>query len=137
GVIGLMLYVLALGMNPLKLTLPVLPWDAIGASIGGSFASLGRGLTRPFRSRPRLTIARREPRMIDDDLEITPDDDGDDAAPAMPPAAAARVNRPQIKKAAGQREQREAQQSLKLEEPSEYQLPPLNLLEKNKNAAGP
>ena len=61
GVVGLMLYVLALGMNPLKLTLPALPWDAIGASIGGAFVALGRGLTSPFRAfrGTRVRIARR------------------------------------------------------------------------------
>jgi len=133
GIVGLMLYVLALGMNPLKLTLPALPWDAIGGTLGGAFGAVGRGLASPFR-RNRLRIARREPRVIDDNLDIVPDgeDDDEEEVPARQP----RVLRAPPKKTAGARERREAQTSLRLEEPSEHELPPLNLLEKNKGTAG-
>ena len=44
------------------------------------------------------------------------------------------MTRIEPRKAPGKREAREAQPSLKLESNSEYQLPPLNLLEKQKGA---
>jgi S-DNA-T family DNA segregation ATPase FtsK/SpoIIIE len=130
GLAGLMLYILALGMNPLKLTLPVLPWDTIGARTGRAFGSLGYALTRPFRRAPRLRIERREPRVDDDGIEIVPTDEG--LGEPLPLRREPRVMRAPPKKAP--REQREAQPALKLEQSSEYQLPPLNLLEKTKTS---
>ncbi len=127
GVVGLMLYILALGFNPLKLTLPVLPWDAIGAGLGRMTSAFGRALASPFRRRTR--IERREPRVIDDDLTVTADEHSDEPLPLFQP----RVKRPEIKKP-GKREARESQPGLRLEEPSEYQLPPLTLLEKTKTS---
>ncbi len=132
GVTGLMVYVLSLGMNPLKLTLPALPWDAIGASIGGAIAAFGRGLARPFRRTSVRIARRREPRMIDDDLEIV-DEEDDDEDDEETPTRQMRVLRAPPKKAGGVRERREAQQRLRLEE-LEYELPALNLLEKNKSS---
>jgi S-DNA-T family DNA segregation ATPase FtsK/SpoIIIE len=132
GLAGLMLYILALGMNPLKLTLPVLPWDAIGARLGRTSSSLGYALSRPFRRTAKLRIERREPRVDDDGIEIVPTDDGNDQP--LPVLREPRVLRAPPKKAP--REQREAQPALKLEKTSEYQLPPLNLLEKSKGGQG-
>ncbi len=127
GIAGMMLYVLSLGMNPLKLTLPVLPWDAIGAGLGRSVRAFGRGLTRPFR-RTRMRIERREPHVADD-IDIVPDPlDGDEPLPVR---SQPRVMRTPPKKS-GHREQREAQPGLKLEQQSEHQLPSLSLLEKGK-----
>ena len=135
GFAGLMLYILSLGMNPLKLTLPVLPWDAIGGRMRNAFGSLGYALTRPFRRTPKLRIERREPRVDDDGIEIAPIEEELDE-PILPAAARRepRVMRTPPKKAP--REQREAQPALKLEQNSEYQLPPLNLLEKGKTGQG-
>jgi len=128
GLAGLMLYILSLGMNPLKLTLPVLPWDAIGARLSRATRSLGYALMRPFRRAPKLRIERREPRVDDDGIEIVPANDEDDQP--LPIQREPRVMRAPPKKAP--REVREAQPALKLEQSSEYQLPPLNLLEKGK-----
>ena len=130
GVAGLMLYVLSLGMNPLKLTLPVLPWDAIGAGIGRSFARLGDAIARPFR-RTRLRIERREPHIDAEDLEIVPE--ADEADEPLPLRREPRVMRTPPK-TSGHRDQREAQQGLKLEQQSEHQLPSLSLLEKGKTS---
>jgi S-DNA-T family DNA segregation ATPase FtsK/SpoIIIE len=129
GFAGLMLYVLSLGMNPLKLTLPILPWDAIGNWIGSAFAGLGHALVRPFR-RTKLRIERREPRILDDGLEIIADD-GDEPLPLH--------REPRVLRTPPKRQtlrERRAQPGLRLEEPSEYQLPPLSLLEKGKNSQG-
>jgi len=128
GLAGLMLYILSLGMNPLKLTLPVLPWDAIGARLRRATRSFGYALTRPFRRTPKLRIERREPRVDDDGIEVVPANDEDDQP--LPIQREPRVMRAPPKKAP--REVREAQPALKLEQSSEYQLPPLNLLEKGK-----
>jgi S-DNA-T family DNA segregation ATPase FtsK/SpoIIIE len=132
GVAGLMLYILSLGMNPLKLTLPVLPWDAIGAGMGRSLANAGYNLMHPFRRR-RVRIERREPRVNADGIEVVPDADEAEIDEPMIARREPRVMRPPAKKAAPTREQRESQQKLKLEQQSEYQLPPLNLLEKGKS----
>ncbi|MEQ1866182.1 MAG: DNA translocase FtsK 4TM domain-containing protein [Micropepsaceae bacterium] len=126
GIVGLMLFILALGFNPLKLTLPALPWDAIGGTLGRASSALGGVFASPFRRRPR--IERREPRAIDDDIEVSAEDVGDEPLPIL---REPRVKRPEAKKL-GKREERDAQPGLRLEEPSEYQLPPLTLLEKAK-----
>jgi DNA segregation ATPase FtsK/SpoIIIE, S-DNA-T family len=126
GVAGLMLYILALGFNPLKLTLPVLPWDAIGARLGRATSAFGRSLTWPFRRRTR--IDRREPRLIDDEFEVVADPGSDEPLPIRREPRVARTD----PKKPGKRETRESQPGLKLEAQSEHQLPPLNLLEKLK-----
>ncbi len=126
GILGAMLYIWTLGINPLKLTLPVLPWDAIGARLARGFGVIGRTFASPFRRRSR--IQRREPRVIDDNIDVVPDDIDE----PMPLAREPRVLRAPPKKSTGLREGREAQPRLKLEVQSEHQLPPLNLLEKGK-----
>ncbi len=132
GLIGTMLYIWALGLNPLKLTLPALPWDAIDARIGRSFRGLLRAVTPQFRSRPR--IQRREPRVIDEDIDIVPEASGDEPVTLRKEPRVLRSN-PAAKR--GQREQRDAQPGLRLEEPTDHQLPPLTLLEKGKASSGP
>ena len=131
GLIGTMLYVWALGLNPLRLTLPVLQWDTISAGFSGMFSALRRALTPNFRTRPR--IQRREPRVVDEDVDIVPEADGDEPVTLR--------KEPRVLRATpgkrGQRETRDRQPGLRLEEPSEHQLPPLTLLEKGKASTGP
>ncbi|MFM9862284.1 MAG: DNA translocase FtsK 4TM domain-containing protein [Micropepsaceae bacterium] len=132
GIVGFMLYIWALGLNPLKLTLPVLPWDAIGARFTGMFSRLGRALTPNLRSRPR--IQRREPRVIDDEVDVVPDVADSDEPVTL-------RKEPRVLRSApgkrGQRETRDRQPGLRLEEPTDHQLPPLTLLEKGKASSGP
>ena len=123
GIVGMMLYLAAVGINPLKLTLPMLPWDAIGAGV----SRFGRALTSPLRRKPR--IRRREPRVTDDEFEIVIDDRASDEP--MPMRREGRVMRTDPKKPS-KRDMGE-QARLRLEDPSDYELPPLNLLEKGKN----
>jgi S-DNA-T family DNA segregation ATPase FtsK/SpoIIIE len=130
GVIGAMLYVWALGLNPLKLTLPALPLGAIGASVVSMFSGLGNALTP--RARPRIQ-RRREPRVIDDEVDIVPETQSDEPLTLRKEP---RVLRPTPGKQ-GKREQRDAQPGLRLEEPSDHQLPALTLLEKGKASSGP
>jgi S-DNA-T family DNA segregation ATPase FtsK/SpoIIIE len=133
GIVGLMLYIWALGFNPLKLTLPVLPWDAIGAGIGRTFARLGRMIAEPFRPRVRVQ-RRREPQIDDEDIEVVPETQGDEPLTLRKEP---RVLRSTPASKRGKREQREAQPGLGLEAQSEHQLPPLTLLEKGKANSGP
>ncbi len=136
GAIGFMLFFLALGFNPLKLTLPVLPWDAIGAFIARIFGFVATPFAWALRRRPRIAV-KREPRAFAGDGE---NEDTDDEAEAdeHPPLSDAmgriepRIMRSQPKKP-GKRESRDAQQALKLTDPDAYRLPPLTLLEKNKS----
>jgi DNA segregation ATPase FtsK/SpoIIIE, S-DNA-T family len=132
GVLGVMLYIWALGMNPLKLTLPALPWDAVGAGIGGMFGALGRAIAQPFRPRVRV-LRKREPRIADEEIDVVPEAQSDEPLTLRKEP---RVLRPTPGKL-GKREQRDAQPGLRLEEPSEHQLPPLTLLEKGKASSGP
>jgi S-DNA-T family DNA segregation ATPase FtsK/SpoIIIE len=132
GFLGTMLYIWALGFNPLKLTLPVVPWDSIGAGIAGMFGRLGRSMAQSFRPRVRVQ-RRREPRIVEEDVDVVPEAQGDEPLTLRKEP---RVMRPAPSKS-GQREQRDAQQSLRLEEPDEHQLPPLTLLEKGKASSGP
>ncbi|MCE9523453.1 MAG: DNA translocase FtsK [Alphaproteobacteria bacterium] len=129
GVLGLMLYILSLGFNPLKLSLPALPPLSIANPFRGLASSFRGMFASPF---PRKTtrIERREPSVIADDIEVTPDDIEDSDEP-LPIVREARVKRPEIKKP-GKREALESQPGLRLEAQSEYQLPPLTLLEKAK-----
>ncbi len=131
GLIGTMLYIWALGLNPLKLTLPALPWDAIGARMRAMFRRLGRAMIPQFRSRPR--IQRREPRAIDEDVDIVPNADGDEPVTLRKEPRVLRTNPAKR----SQRERRDAQPGLRLEEPTDHQLPPLTLLEKGKASSGP
>ena len=130
GLIGTMLYVWALGLNPLKLAVPALPLGAIGAGFASMFSAFGRALTP--RARPRIE-RRREPRVVDGEVDIVPEAQGDEPLTLRKEP---RVLRPAPGKQ-GKRELRDAQPGLRLEEPSEHQLPPLTLLEKGKASSGP
>ena len=131
GTLGLMLYVAALGLNPFKLSLPILPWDALGSAVARAGRGVRHMLAAPFRKKPR--IQRREPRLANDEIELVIDDeDGDEPLLIRREPRVARIE----PKRQGRREARESQPRLKLEDPSDYQLPALGLLEKVKGAQG-
>ena len=136
GAIGFMLFFLSCGFNPLKLTLPVLPWDAIASFAGRIFGFAGVPLAWAFRRRPKIN-RRREPSAFADEN----DDEAvsDDANPPLSDALGRiepRIMRSGAKKP-GKRERREAQPALNLIDPDDYELPPLALLERNKTVGGP
>jgi S-DNA-T family DNA segregation ATPase FtsK/SpoIIIE len=142
GAVGFFLFFFALGFNPLKLTLPVLPWDAIGNVISRVFGFVTAPLGALLRKRPKIARVRREP-MIDgaDDLPIADEDEDDEAAEHAPLSDTMGRIEPRImradKKKPGIREKREAQPKLSIIDPDDYELPPLTLLEKNKTTGGP
>jgi S-DNA-T family DNA segregation ATPase FtsK/SpoIIIE len=114
------------------------------SGLSGIFSGAGRtiaGLFAPlFRKRPVIQRAERmEPRIV----TASADDDAYDAPQPMPmqqPVSAAAPREPRVMRTnplrPGTRETRESQPGLKLDPKSEYQLPPLNLLEKSKGGQG-
>ncbi len=131
GAVGFMLFFLALGFNPLKLTLPVLPWDAIGAFFARILRVVAVPFVWAFRRRPRVSV-KREPRAFAGDGT---DDENESDAPLPQPDSNGRIE-PRIMRSTpkkqSKREMRDAQPGLNLTDPDDYQLPPLTLLEKNK-----
>ncbi|MBI1210339.1 MAG: hypothetical protein GC190_02655 [Alphaproteobacteria bacterium] len=136
GALGFFLFFFALGFNPLKLTLPVLPWDAIGSFFGRVFGFATAPLGFLFRKRPRINRSRQ---AIDDDDDTPYEDDEeeeeDDGEHRSLADAMGRIE-PRIMRSAPKklspRERREAQPKLNIIDPEDYELPPLSLLEKNR-----
>ena len=130
GLVGVTLFVWSMGINPLRVPLPALPWDSLGQILSRGTMAARRAFTKSFHPAPR--IARQEPRIVsayDDEPPLeTP-------AETYPFRSEPRVLRSNPVKP-GRRETRESQPSLKLEKQSEYQLPPLSLLEKSKGIQG-
>jgi S-DNA-T family DNA segregation ATPase FtsK/SpoIIIE len=146
GVLGAMLFTWALGIHPLHLTIPAIPLSGPLAGLSGLFAAASRaitGLFAPlFQKRPVIKRTERlEPRIV---VGAAADDDELDAPvvqlPVQQSAAVTAPREPRVMRTnplrPGNRETRESQPALKLDPKSEYQLPPLNLLEKSKGGQG-
>ena len=130
GLVGVTLFIWSIGINPLRVPLPALPWGSLGQILHRGTMTVRRAFTTSLRPAPR--IARQEPRIVsayDDEPPL------ESPAEAYPFRSEPRVLRSNPVKP-GRRETRESQPSLKLEKQSEYQLPPLSLLEKSKGIQG-
>ena len=130
GLMGCMLFVWSMGINPLQVSLPELPLGGVSNFFGRLAQSLRGAMQPTMRVRPR--IERQEPRVAND-FEAVPDLQA--PSEASPSRREPRVLRSNPVKT-GRRETHESQPALKLDQPSEYQLPPLSLLEKNKGSLG-
>ena len=132
GIAGTMLMAWAIGLNPFQMTMPAIPVSGIARAIArrASLAAASFSSERP----PRMPSERLEPRVA-----ITPPAENVPfAEPAAAPVASPRelrVMRMNPAKAPAT-EQRSALSAFRLDARSEYQLPSLNLLEKNKGSQG-
>ncbi len=127
GLLGAPLFVWSMGINPLHLSMPAIPLAPLVASLGQFITSIRRALTPA--ARPASRVDRQEPRLVD---SLDQEPDIEDAIASFPTRREPRVMRSNPVKP-GRRETFESQPALKLDPHSQYQLPPLSLLEKNKN----
>ncbi|MEQ1753570.1 MAG: DNA translocase FtsK 4TM domain-containing protein [Micropepsaceae bacterium] len=128
GLIGTMLFAWAIGLHPLHVTMPAIPVAGIAGAVSRFAASLFNSLKPALQPKPR--IERLEPRVAAEPVSHEPLIEPV-SAPSFTGSREPRVTRLNPLKI-GARETRESQPVLKLDARSEYQLPPLNLLEKNK-----
>lgn len=142
GVLGAMLFTWAIGIHPLHVSIPTLPLAGLSGALSGASRAISDLFAPLFRKRPVIKRAERlEPRIVgasvDDDIDV----DAPLQVPVQPsPAMMASPREPRVMRTnplrPGNRETRESQPALKLDPKSEYQLPPLNLLEKSKGGQG-
>ena len=132
GILGTMLMAWAIGLNPFQLTMPAIPVGTIADTLSRSIASMTASLRAPRRT--VAPTARLEPRVA-----IAP---VSEQVPIAEPVAATaatprelRVMRMNPVRTAPP-EQRSTLSAFRLDARSEYQLPSLNLLEKNKGSQG-
>ena len=62
GLVGVTLFIWSIGINPLRVPLPALPWDSLGQILHRGTMTVRRAFTKSLRPAPR--IARQEPRII-------------------------------------------------------------------------
>ncbi len=130
GLVGVTLFIWSIGINPLRLQLPTLPWDSLRQILQRGTMAARRVFRKSLSPAPR--IARQEPRIASDYDDEPPLETPPESYPFRSEPRVLRSN--PVKP--GRRETRESQPSLKLEKQSEYQLPPLSLLEKSKGIQG-
>lgn len=129
GLIGTMLFAWAVGLHPLHVTMPAIPVAGIAAAASRFASSLFNSFKPALQPKPR--VERLEPRVAAEPVSSEPVMEPVSVAQSFPVPREPRVTRLNPLKI-GTRETREQQPALKLDPKSEYQLPPLNLLEKNK-----
>jgi S-DNA-T family DNA segregation ATPase FtsK/SpoIIIE len=132
GILGTMLMAWAIGLNPFQLTMPSIPVGNIADTLSRSIASMTASLQAPRRT--VAPAARLEPRVaiapVAEQVPIV-----EPVAPSTATPRELRVMRMNPARTAAP-EQRSALSAFRLDARSEYQLPSLNLLEKNKGSQG-
>jgi S-DNA-T family DNA segregation ATPase FtsK/SpoIIIE len=132
GILGTMLMAWAIGLNPFQMTMPTVPVGSIADTLSRTIARMTASLRAPRRA--IAPAARLEPRVaIAPVAESVPVAEPMIASPATPREL--RVMRMNPARTATT-EQRSSLSAFRLDARSEYQLPSLNLLEKNKGSQG-